>query len=164
MQRLRFGLVLLLLLWPVFTVRAEPHPLAQIPLFSFENNNVPDDIAAVVKRYWGQFYNRSGPKSFGPDSLRYGFTDLNNDGAQDLILVIEHPAWASGDGYVMLVGTWSKNLNRWLTIGWSWGDAETLFSTDEVISGWRTLDTGSQYLAWNGTIYKSRKKPSVTLK
>lgn len=137
---------------------AGPHPVAQIPLFAVPETGLPEDLAFVVNRYWGKYYNQSGPKAFGPEHLRYGFVDLNDDGTQELILLIEHPAWGTVDGYVMLLGTWSKNLSRWLTIGWSWGDAETIFSTDQVTSGWRSLDTGSQYLAWNGKIYASSKK------
>lgn len=132
-----------------------PRPVSQVPLLPLAEGP-HDDVDALVQAFWQPYYNTGAEHAFGRANLRVGRIDLNGDGQAELVLMVDAPGWEAGQGNPFVVATWIKK--RWVAVGWGWGDEDTLFATDEVIGGWRTIDSGSQILRWAGTEYQFTDK------
>lgn len=150
------ALVLALLAAPSLADDA-PVPAAQIPMLSL-STPLPWEVESALQTYWKDHYLASGDNGFGADKVRAGRFDLNGDGKAELILMVEDESWEAELGRPFLVANWSRT--GWNAIGWSWGDEETLFATTETFGGWRTIDTGTQLLRWDGRIYQRVDKPA----
>jgi len=140
---------------------AEAPPLALVPMLPLAGEPGPD-IEALVGAYWQSYWRASGFYGFGPANIRVGRWDLDGDGNDELIILVEQPDWQSTDGKPLLVATWENG--RWKPVGWGWGDEDCVFVTSEVIDHWRTVDAGNYLLRWtsrNG--YERDRKPAPAL-
>src|SRR5512145_1956216 len=117
----------------------ELHPFAQVPLVPAAET-LPDDIASLAYALWPQYYNTGVENGFSRDNLRLRRIDLNDDRAAQLVLMVDAPGWEANPGNPFVVAQWRKN--RWVAIGWGWGDEDTVFSTTEVQGGWHSIDGG----------------------
>ncbi|CAA7621864.1 conserved exported hypothetical protein [Magnetospirillum sp. LM-5] len=150
------ALILSLLATPSLADEVPP-PAAQIPMMTISAEQ-PWDVESALKTYWKDHYLAGGEHGFGLDKVRAGRFDLNGDGKAELVLMVDDPAWEAEHGRPFLVANWTRK--GWNAIGWSWGDDETLFATTEIIGGWRTIDTGTQLLRWDGRVYQRVDKPA----
>lgn len=131
-------------------------PFAQVPLVPLVAE-MSDDMNTLVWSLWPSYYNSGGENSFGRDNLRMGRIDLNGDDRPELVLMIDAPGWEADAGNPFVIAQWRKD--RWVAVGWGWGDEDTTFATTEVVGGWRSIDGGKQVLRWIGTEYRIEEKP-----
>ncbi len=130
-------------------------PVGQIALMPPGEIDHPD-IEAIIRTHWKDYYRTGAEHSFDRDKVRVGRFDLNGDGLAELIVMIDDADWEAEHGKPLLVADW---INKgWRAVGWSWGDDETVFATTEIVAGWRTIDTGTQYLRWDGKLYQRVNK------
>jgi len=155
MRRLCANLLLALSLAAPAAAGAEPRPVGQVPLLPMADG-VHEDIDNLMQVYWKAHFNTDAEHAFGRDAVRVGRFDLNNDGRAELVLMVDAPGWRADQGNPFVVAQWIKR--RWVGIGWGWGDEDTLFATDEVVGGWRSIDTGPQMLRWSGKEYSFSDK------
>lgn len=132
-----------------------PRPFAQVPMLPV-SGALPEDVRTLVRAHWAPYFETADPAAFHTDTLRLGRFDLNGDGKAELFVMIAHPAWEAEHGKPLAVATWTRK--GWVTVGWSWGDEDTLFATEEVQGGWRGLDTGTQLLRWSRFEYQRIEK------
>ncbi len=150
MRRLCASLLLFLSLAAPAGAGADPRPVGQVPLLPL-GDGVHEDIDNLLAAHWRDHFNTNAEHAFGPDAVRVGRFDLNGDGKTELLLMVDAPGWNADPGSPFVVAQWIKQ--RWVAVGWGWGDEDTLFATDEVVGGWRSLDTGTQVLRWSGRDY-----------
>lgn len=131
-------------------------PVAQVALLPAPETIDPA-LSSFVEALWGRYWRSSDPQAFGQSALRVGRMDLNDDGQAELFLMIDAPDWESGQGYPMVIANWTKD--GWNAIGWSWGDEDTVFLSDEVRDGWRSIRTGPQLLRWDQGVYAPTDLP-----
>ena len=134
---------------------AEPRLVGQVPLLPMADG-VHEDIDSLVVAHWKGHFNTSAEHSFGRDAIRVGRFDLNGDNRAELVLMVDAPGWQAAQGNPFVVAQWIKQ--RWIAIGWGWGDEDTLFATDELNAGWRSIDSGTQVLRWTGKEYIASDK------
>lgn len=128
---------------------------AQIPLLPLADG-VQRDIDDLAVALWQPYYHTQAEHSFARDNLRASRFDLNGDGEAELILMVVAPGWEADQGNPFVIARWVNK--RWLAIGWGWGDEDTLFATDEVLGGWRTVMSQSQIIRWSGRDYQARER------
>lgn len=143
---------------PAFSQAYPPRPIEQIAMLPL-NDGVPSDIDKVVAGVWGPYYNTSDENAFTRDNLRAGRADLNDDGWAELVLMLDHVLWKDAPGKPYLIATWQQD--SWRVVGWGWGDEDGLFVTEEVMGGWHSIDSGSQWVHWTGKAYLSDDKPTA---
>lgn len=160
---MRFIAALLLAsLWLLapYTASAQEYgrPVAQVALQPLPERETPD-IEALLKTHWKAYYNSGGTAGFFRDQVRVGRIDLDEDGAAELIVLIDSPAWLSDKGQPLLVARWTSK--GWTAVGWSFGESDGVFVTAQRVDGWATIETPSQWLRWNGASYQAidRVKP-----
>lgn len=134
----------------------DSRPVAQVPLVPLAET-VPDDVDALVRTFWGQYYNAGGENGFTRDNLRLGRIDLDGDGRPELVVMVDAPGWEAEQGNPFVVAQWRKT--RWIAVGWGWGDEDTVFATSEVQGGWRSIDGGKVVMRWLGREYHAENKP-----
>lgn len=127
-----------------------PVPVGQIAMLPLPAQG-QDDVVALVKTHWKPYFETQGSDSFGRESLRFSRFDLDGDNRSELVVMLTKAGWEAEQGFPLVVASWTDK--GWRAIGWSWGDEDTLFATDEIRQGWRTLDTGTQFLYWDGRTY-----------
>jgi hypothetical protein len=127
---------------PVALVALQPLP-----------ESVPADIDAVLKAQWPAYYRSAGEHGFGPDQVRAGRIDLNEDGRAELVLLVEAPDWNSVGGGPLLVARWTER--GWTPIGWSYAEPEGVFVTSDRAGGWATIATPTYWLRWSGKSYSA---------
>lgn len=132
-----------------------PAPVGQIALLRLPDSG-QDDVIALVKTHWKPYFETQAAEAFGRESLRFGRFDLDGDNRAELVVMVTKAEWAAEQGFPLVVATWTDK--GWLAVGWSWGDEDTLFATDEIRQGWRTIDTGTQFLYWDGKTYARTDK------
>ncbi len=152
----RSVLALLLCLAAPALAEDGPTPVGQVALLPL-GDAVRPDIEALIQVHWKDYYRTGAEHAFDRDRIRVGRFDLNGDGRAELLLMIDQDDWEADLGRPLVVADWS--VKGWKAVGWSWGDDETVFATDEIVGGWRTIDTGTQYLRWDGRIYQRVDKP-----
>ena len=132
--------------------RAEdaPPPAGLIALLPLAPHPQPD-IDSFLDAHWHEYYQSGHPQQFTREQVRAGRYDLDGDGAAELLLLIESKDWEDEAGRPLVVASWRNQA--WHAIGWGRGDEDGLFVTVETVKGWRTLDTGTQLLRWNGKAY-----------
>lgn len=130
-------------------------PVSQIPLLAVADG-VHEDIDTLLLAHWQAHFNTDAEHAFGREQVRVGRIDLDGDDRAELVLMVDAPGWHADQGSPFVVAQWSDK--RWLAVGWGWGDEDTLFATDEIKSGWRSIDTGTQVLRWDGTEYSFSDK------
>lgn len=150
MHRIIALLALLLFVAPAAAQESPPRPVSQIALLPLPASGA-DDVAALLKAHWGQYFETGTDQGFGRDAVRIGYFDLNGDGKVELLVMVTRPDWATDAGQPIAVAAWTGAA--WNAIGWSWGDEDTVFATDEIVARWRTIDTGSQWLRWDNGLY-----------
>ena len=146
-------ILLALLLLVAVPARAQtdlPRPISQIALLPIGDQG-RDDVIALVKTHWLPYFETQHPQAFGRESIRAGRFDLNGDGQAELLVMVVKPDWAAQQGQPIVVASWTDK--GWNAVGWSWGDEDTIFVTEEAVDGWRTIDTGSQLLRWDRGLY-----------
>ena len=114
------------------------------------------DLEDLLQRFWRDYYNVEGPQGFTMDNVRVGRADLNDDGNDELILMIDAPAWRAEGGKPFVIATWHKD--GWYAIGWGWGDEDTIFTLTETNNGWHSLDTGTSIMRWTNQEYTGERK------
>lgn len=130
-------------------------PVSQIPLLPLADGAQPD-VDDLLAAFWQPYFNTGAEHSFGRDRVRAGRVDLNDDDRAELVLMIDAPGWQADQGNPFVIATWTNK--RWVAVGWGWGDEDTLFATDEIMGGWRSVDSGTQLLQWSGKEYSFRDK------
>lgn len=148
------ALVWLSLLSPALAAEL-PRPVAQVPLLNLAPGDHPD-LEAFLSTWWAKHYRTAASNAFGPDSVRIGRFDLDEDGEPELVLMIDNPKWDGAKGKPMVVAGWTGE--KWFPLGWSWGDEDTVFVTTEMRDGWRTLDSGTFLLRWFADSYREQAK------
>ncbi len=133
-----------------------PRQVAQVPLLPMDRDADHPDIDQVLVTHWQPFYRTDAENSFGPDQVRVGQIDLNDDGRPELLLMIDGDAWLSDMGNPLMIANWLDG--KWVAVGWSWGDEDSVFVTVESKNGWRTIDTGTQILRWDGREYQRENR------
>ncbi|MGE5476209.1 MAG: hypothetical protein ACM3Q1_06110 [Bacteroidales bacterium] len=134
-------------------------PFAQVPLVP-ATEQLPDDVEAMVWAFWPSYYKSGGENTFGREHLRLGRIDLNGDDRAELVLMIDAPGWESAQGNPFVVAQWRKN--RWVAVGWGWGDEDTVFATTETLGGWHSIDGGKVVMRWQGREYRLEDKATAT--
>ena len=127
-----------------------------VPLLPLADGDHPD-IDDLMARHWHDFYRAAGPDGFGPADLRAGRIDLNGDGDDELVLMVDAPRWRSDDGQPFVIATWRNHA--WLPVGWGWADDDGIFVTDQVNDSWHTLDAGKYLMPWGKDGYQRVRKP-----
>ena len=150
MPRFAHLLAAFLLLSPLSARAADAAIVQQVGLLPPTPGPHPD-LEALLTAFWPAYYNVTGPLGFTIDQIRVGRADLNDDGNEELFLMIDHPGWKADRGQPFVIATWGKN--QWSAIGWSWGDEDTIFMLTETQKGWHSIDTGTQTLSWIGKQY-----------
>lgn len=145
----------LLLSPPALAQEDQPRPVGQIALLPIGDSG-RDDIVGLVKTHWRPYFQTQDPLAFDRDSVRAGRFDLDNDGRAELLVMITKTGWEAEHGFPLVVAAWTDK--GWNAVGWSWGDEDTVFATDQVIDAWRSIDTGTQYLRWNRALYERVEK------
>lgn len=158
MKRMAAFLLACLVLAAPAKAADDARPFAQVPLLPVADQ-LPDDLETAVWAWWPTYFNSGRENSFGRGDLRVGRIDLNGDDRPELVLMIDAPGWEAANGNPFVVAQWRKN--RWVAVGWGWGDEDTLFATTEVQGGWRSLDTGSQVMRWTGREYRPEDKAAT---
>ncbi|MBX9635897.1 MAG: hypothetical protein K2X44_13020 [Magnetospirillum sp.] len=146
--------VLLALAAPA-TAQEALRPVSQIPLLAVADG-VHEDLDSLIQIYWQAHFNTNAEYAFGREQLRVGRVDLDGDGRAELVLMVDAIGWNADQGSPFVVAQWINK--RWVAIGWGWGDEDTVFVTDEIKDGWRSIDTGTQLLRWAGTEYSFSDK------
>ena len=140
----------LLLAPPALAQADQPRPVGQIALLPIGDSG-REDIVGLVKTHWRPYFQTQDPLAFDRDSVRAGRFDLDHDGRAELVVMITKTGWEAENGFPLVVAVWTDK--GWNAIGWSWGDQDTVFPTDQIIANWRTIDTGTQYLRWDRGLY-----------
>ncbi|HTH17166.1 MAG TPA: hypothetical protein VL974_10975 [Magnetospirillum sp.] len=153
----RIAAPLLLLVALAFPAWAADYlrPIAQVPLLPLADGP-HEDIDALVQDLWKPYYNTADEHAFGRDNLRVGRVDLDGDGKDELVLMIDAPGWNDVNGNTLVVAQWRNK--HWFAIGLGWGDEDTVFTTNDIRQGWRTIETGTQLMRWVGREYKVEEK------
>jgi hypothetical protein len=138
--------LLLFLLLTAPALGAEP-PMAQVPMLPLAGEP-GSDVETLVGMNWENYWRDKGHYGFGPEHLRVGRFDLDGDGVEELIVVVDKPEWLGPEGKPLVVATWRKD--RWRPVGWGWGDEDTIFVTGERVDGWHSIDGGNFILRWAG--------------
>lgn len=125
-------------------------PVSQIPLLAVADG-AHEDIDSLLQVYWKAHFNTQAEYAFGREQLRVGRVDLDGDERAELVLMVDAPGWNADQGNPFVVAQWINK--RWVGIGWGWGDEDTVFATTEIKGGWRSIDTGTQWLRWTGKEY-----------
>lgn len=133
------------------TAVAQARQLVQVPMLPLAEGEHPD-LEALLTLHWKEYWRRSGPDGFGPGEMRAGRVDLDGDGDPELILMIDKPAWLSEYGKPLVIATWVDH--HWLPVGWGWGEEDNVFVLDEVVEGWRTVETGKFLMRWTKKGYQ----------
>lgn len=149
MHRFTLLLALLVIALPA-AAQEQPRPLGQVPMLPLDAGEHAD-IETLLRSYWPPYFNTGHAEGFGRDAVRAGRFDIDGDGRAELFVMIEHPTWTAEHGQPLVVATWSNK--GWNAVGWSWGDEDTVFVTNETIGGWRTIDTGTQLMRWERSDY-----------
>lgn len=150
------ALIVLALMLPLPAQGQEaPRPVSQIALLPLPDQG-RDDVIALVKTHWQPYFETQHPQAFGRESLRAGRFDLNGDGQAELLVMLTKDGWQAQQGFPLVVANWTAK--GWNAVGWSWGDEDTVFATDEIRDTWRTIDTGTQYLYWDRGLYSRADK------
>lgn len=134
----------------------DARPVAQVPLVPLAEA-VPDDVDALVRTFWSEYYNTRAESAFTRDNLRIGRIDLDGDDRSELVVMVDAPGWEAEQGNPFVVAQWRKT--RWIAVGWGWGDEDTVFATTEVLGGWRSIDGGKVVMRWVGREYRAEDKP-----
>ena len=145
----------LLLPLPALGQEEPPRPVGQVALLPLPDQG-RDDVVALVKAHWLPYFQTQDPQGFGRESLRAGRFDLDGDSQAELLVLVNKPGWEAQQGFPLVVAAWTDR--GWNAIGWSWGDEDTVFVTDEIRQGWRTIDTGTQFLYWDKGLYSRADK------
>lgn len=158
MSRIKASLLLLAALglsaWAAPVRADEPlRPAGQIALLPLAPGP-HDDLEVLLQAFWKDYYNTGILNGFGRENLRVGRTDLDGDGYDELVMMITAVGWENDHGYPFVVAQWRKG--RWIAVGWGSGDEDTVFSTTEAKAGWRTIDTGTELLRWDGKQYREQ--------
>lgn len=150
MRRLAASLFLAFaLLSPVPAAAEEIDRTAQVPLLPAAGR--PADVVTLARSFWGGYLDRGGDLGFTLNDVLVGQVDLNDDGVNELFLMIDKESWRAEHGKPFVVARWQRGA--WLAIGWGWGDEDGVFLGAERRSGWRTIDAGPHYLRWQGRQY-----------
>lgn len=150
------ALLALTLMLPLPALGQEaPRPVGQIALLPLPDQG-RDDVIGLVKTHWQPYFETQHPQAFGRESLRAGRFDLNGDGQAELLVMLAKDGWQAQQGFPLVVANWTAK--GWNAVGWSWGDEDTVFATDEIRDHWRTIDTGTQYLYWDRGLYSRADK------
>jgi len=155
MRRFALLLCLVVLGGPPALAQSAPRQLAAIPLLPLTAGDHPD-VEELLNTHWRGYYRGSGEFGFTIDQVRAGRFDLDGDDDPELLLLIDKPNWQAQEGKPFVVATWVKG--HWLAVGWGWGDEDQVFVTDEVIDGWRTLDTPKLLMRWTAKGYRRDPK------
>lgn len=145
--------VLLLAVPSSLALAQEDGPLAALVALQPLPEPTPPDIDAVLKAQWPAYYRASGELSFGPDQVRAGRIDLDEDGKAELFLLLDSPDWATDSGGPLMVARWTNT--GWEPIGWSYAQPEEVYLTTERAGGWSTIRTPAYWLRWNGKAYRA---------
>ena len=156
MSRLALLLSLLLFVMPLAALAQTAPTLAQEVGILPPAPGPHPDLEALLQRFWRDYYTVDAPNGFTMDNVRVGRVDLNDDGVEELILMIDSPAWEVGLGKPFVIATWRNKT--WVAVGWGWGDADTIFSMTETVKGWHSVDTGTTIMRWNGSEYATETK------
>lgn len=135
---------------PALAQAQPPRPVAQVAMLPVAEQG-RDDVVALVKAHWGPYFQTQHPQGFGREALRVGRFDLDGDGLAELLVLLDKPDWEAEHGFPLVVAVWTDK--GWNAVGWAWGDQDTVFVTDEIRDGWRTIDTGTQFLYWDKGLY-----------
>ncbi|MBR9973106.1 hypothetical protein [Magnetospirillum sulfuroxidans] len=127
-----------------------PRPVAQIALLPIGDDG-RDDVIALVSAHWSPYFQTAHPQAFGREAIRAGRFDLDGDGQPELLLMLNKTGWEAQYGFPLVIANWTDK--GWNAVGWSWGDEDTVFATDEIVDGWRSVDTGTQLLRWDRGLY-----------
>lgn len=152
------ALIALALLFSPLCAHAQapvPAPVGQIAMLPLPASG-QDDVIALVKAHWTPYFETQRAEAFGRESLRFGRFDLDGDSRAELVVMVTKADWEAEQGFPFVVASWTDA--GWQAIGWSWGDEDTLFATDDIRQGWRTVDTGTQFLYWDGKTYARSDK------
>jgi len=151
---LLFCLVVLAAL-PVQAGGPSPRLVAMVPMLPLSPGPHPD-IEDLLQRHWRDYFEGTGAHAFTLAEVRAGRIDLDGDGDDELVLMIDRADWQSDEGKPLVVATWTER--HWLPVGWGWGDEDQIFVTDEVIDGWHTLDAGKFLMRWTPKGYRRDPK------
>jgi hypothetical protein len=154
MRRILLALILSFLAVPAMAQQAS-RPLGQIPLLRLGEVKNPD-IEALLELAWPKYWRQGGEFGFGPNEVRVGRFDLDDDDQAELFAMVDKPNWEATYGKPFVVATWSKK--GWGIVGWGWGDEDGVFALTDVALGWHSIDTQAQVLEWNGRTYVNRDK------
>jgi len=113
----------------------------------------PPDIDAVLKAQWPAYYRSSGELGFGPDQVRAGRIDLDEDGKAELFLLLDSPDWVTDSGGPLMVAGWTGKA--WEPIGWSYAQPDEVFVTTERSNGGAMIRTPAYWLRWDGKAYRA---------
>ncbi|MEW5726439.1 MAG: hypothetical protein AB1918_01300 [Pseudomonadota bacterium] len=153
MRRLFAALALALAALPAPAAEVDDY-LAQVPLLPL--GDAPD-VEALLAAQWPAYWRAPGAEGFGRDDVRAGRVDLDGDGIAELAVMITAEPWEAAQGRPLLLAAWRKKA--WRPVAWSWGEVDRVFTTREVVGGWRSLDTGREILRWDGKAYRSEPRP-----
>jgi len=144
------------LLWAASSSLAfaqEDGPLAALVALQPLPEPTPADIDAVLKAQWPAYYRSTGDLGFGPDQVRAGRIDLDQDGRAELFLLLDSPDWVTDSGRPLMVARWTDK--GWQPVGWSYAEAEDVYLTTERVGGWATIRTPAYQLRWTGKAYQA---------
>jgi hypothetical protein len=116
-----------------------------------------DDVEALVRTHWSNYFNVSGPQGFRREHLRAGRFDLDGDGRAELLVMIDHPEWESANGKPFVMANWTAK--GWRAIGWGWSHEDGVFVSAEKLKGVYTVDTPLYWIRWTGKAYQLEAKP-----
>ncbi|CCG42634.1 hypothetical protein [Magnetospirillum molischianum] len=152
--------VLLLAVPSSLAFAQEDGPLAALVALQPLPEPTPDDIDAVLKQQWPAYYRSTGELGFGPDQIRAGRIDLDQDGRAELFILLDSPDWATDSGGPLMVARWTGKA--WAPVGWSYAEAEDVYLTAERSSGWSTIRTPAYWLRWDGKAYRAIPRTAET--
>lgn len=155
MRRLPAVLAVLLAALPAAAQDAGSY-VAQVPLLPLSEGAQPD-VDALAADQWPAYWRAAGAGGFGRDDLRAGRVDLDGDGEAELVLMIASEAWQDDKGLPLVIAAWGRKA--WRPVAFARGDTDSVFTTREVVGGWRTIDTGADLLRWNGKGYRVEARP-----
>lgn len=144
------------LLWAASSPLAyaqENSPLAALVALQPLPEPTPPDIDAVLKAQWPAYYRSTGDLGFGPDQVRAGRIDLDEDGRAELFLLLDSPDWITDSGGPMMVARWTDK--GWAPVGWSYAGPEEVFLSTERNGGWAAIRTPGYWLRWEGKAYRA---------
>lgn len=129
----------------------------QVPMLQPAPGPHPD-LDALLDQYWHKYWKADGPLGIGPDDIKVGRADLNDDDEAELFLMIDRPSWLGIDGKQFVIATWRDR--KWVAIGWGWADEDSIWVTTEKVGGWRSVNAGNYIMRWEGSAYgRSPKTP-----